>query len=165
MNAAQIHLGLNHLPLGLALVGVPLLAIALWRKSSELKTTASILLIVSALAAIPTFLSGEPAEEIIEHRPGVSKTVIHEHEEAGEFTLIAIGILGGLVLAAGLFERFKKPLPSGAWWGVFFLGVLSLGIFVRTAHLGGLIRHDELGGAGSLTGGTTEKHEKGGRDD
>lgn len=117
-------------------VGVPLLAVALWRRSSELKATASVLLILSALTAIPAFLSGEPAEEIIEHRPGVSKTVIHEHEEAGEFTLIAIGILGGLVLAAGLFEKFKKPLPSGAWWC-----------------------------AGPPTGGAAEKHEKEGRDD
>lgn len=144
MNAAQIHLGLNHLPIGLALVGVPLLAIALWRKSSELKATALVLMILSALATIPTFLSGEPAEEIIEHRPGVSKSVIHEHEEAGEFALIIVGILGGLAIAGWLFEKLKKPLPTSAWWGLVLLGVVSLGVFVRTAHLGGLIRHDEL---------------------
>lgn len=145
MNAAQIHLGLNHVPIGLVLVGVPLLAVALWRKSSELRITAAALLILAALASIPTFLSGEPAEEIIEHRAGVSEAVIHEHEEAGEFAFILISVLGGVVLLGLAFEKLKGPLPAGAWWGVVLLGILSLGVFFRTAHLGGLIRHDELG--------------------
>jgi len=165
MNAAQIHLGLNHLPIGLVLVGVPLLAIALWRKSPELKATALVLMVLSALATIPTFLSGEPAEEIIEHRPGVSEAVIHEHEEAGESALIIIGILGGLVIAGWLFERFKRPLPIGAWWGLVFLGVVSLAVFVRTAHLGGLIRHDELSGVKSLPQGDSKSHEREDRND
>ena len=143
-NAAQVHLGLNHLPLGFVLVGFPLLAVALLRRSAELKTTACVLLILSALAAIPTFFSGEPAEEPVEHRSGVSKMVIHEHEEAGELAAILSGVLGGLALAAWLFEKLRRPLPSVAWWGLVLFGAVSLGILIRTAHLGGLIRHEEL---------------------
>jgi uncharacterized membrane protein len=147
ISAAQVHLALNHLPMGLALVGVPLLGIALWRRSSELKAVGSLLLILAAVAAVPTFLSGEPAEEIVEHLPGVSKDVIHGHEESGEIALIWSGVLGALVLGAMCFERFKRPLPSSVWWGLVLMGAVCLGIFVRTAHLGGLIRHEEIRGA------------------
>lgn len=146
INGAQIHLGLNHLPIAFTLVGVALLAVALKRKSLELKTAASILVILSAIVALPVYFSGESAEEIVEHRPGVSGNVIHEHEEAGEFAFIFVEVLGALTLALFLFERFKRNLPPQMWWGVVLLGVINLAIFIRTAHLGGLIRHDELGG-------------------
>jgi hypothetical protein len=128
----------------LVVVGAPLLLAAILRKSKELKAAASIILMVSALTAIPVFLSGEPAEEIVEHRAGVSEGAIHEHEEAAELSLIFIEVLGALVLAAWLFERFRAPVPSAAWFGILGLTLVTLGLFVRTAHLGGLIRHDEI---------------------
>lgn len=144
MNAAQVHLALNHLPIGLVVVGAPLLLAAILRKSNELKAAASIVLLFSALTAIPVFLSGEPAEEIVEHRAGVSEGIIHEHEEAAELSLILIEVIGVLVLAAWLFERFRAPLPPAVWFGILGLTLVSLGLFIRTAHLGGLIRHEEI---------------------
>lgn len=156
MNAAQIHLALNHLPIGLVVVGAPLLLAALLRKSKELKAAASIILMFSALTAIPVFLSGEPAEEIVEHRAGVSEGAIHEHEEASELSLILIEVLGALVLAAWLFERFKAPMPPTVWFGILGLSVVTLGLFIRTAHLGGLIRHDEIRSGVALNVGASE---------
>jgi uncharacterized membrane protein len=144
MNAAQIHLALNHLPIGLVLVGVPLLIAALVRRSRDLKGAACLILVLSSLTAIPVYLSGEPAEELVEHRAGVSKQTIHDHEESAELSLICILALGALVVAAWLIERFKKPLPPAAWLALVAVGALNLGLFIRTAHLGGLIRHDEI---------------------
>ncbi len=144
MNAAQVHLALNHLPIGMLIVGAPLLLAALWRKSKELKRAASIVLLFSAFTTVPVFLSGEPAEEIVEHRAGVSDSVIHDHEEAGELSLIIIGVVGFIVLATILFEHFKAPAPTSVWVAILALVVISLGVFIRTAHLGGLIRHDEI---------------------
>jgi flagellar biogenesis protein FliO len=66
VNAAQVHLALNHLPIGLVIV---------------------------------------------------SEKAIHDHEEAAELSLIFIEILGAVVLAAWLFERFKRPTPSPIWFG------------------------------------------------
>jgi uncharacterized membrane protein len=144
MNPAQIHLALNHLPMGLVLVGVPLLAAALLRKSKELRGAASIILIFSALSAIPVYLSGEPAEEVVEHRTGVTSSTIHEHEEAAELSMIIIEVLGALVLVVCLLEWFKRSVPMAVWYGLLVLGGVSFGLMARTAHLGGLIRHDEL---------------------
>ncbi|MEZ4750456.1 MAG: hypothetical protein R3B54_07455 [Bdellovibrionota bacterium] len=143
MNPAQIHLALNHLPIGLVLVAVPLLLVAMWRKSNELRSTALVLLVLAAVVALPAFLSGEPAEEVIEHMPGVSGRLIHEHEEAGEFALILSGILGLVALATLVVQR-KKQLHTGVFAGIAALGLVSLVTFVRTAHLGGVVRHPEI---------------------
>ena len=99
---------------------------------------------LAAVTTVPVFLSGEPAEEIVEHRPGVSERVIHEHEEMGELTLIFVAIAGIFALGAWLFERLKAPAPQAVWFALLFVGIVNLALFVRTAHLGGLIRHDEL---------------------
>ncbi len=144
MNAAQIHLALNHLPLAFTGIGAALLVLALAWKSRELRQVAAGLIVVGALCTVPVFLSGEPAEEIVEDLQGVSHQDIHEHEEAGELVLILTAILGVATLAVLLFERWKQPAPRLVWMGVFILAVLVLAFFIRTAHLGGLVRHHEL---------------------
>lgn len=151
MNPAQIHLALNHLPIGLVLVGVPLLVAALWRKSSELRSAALILLVLAAVVSIPAFLSGEPAEEVIEHMPGVSGRLIHEHEEAGEFALILSGILGLGALVTLVLQK-KRQLHTGVFAAIAAMGLVSLLAFVRTAHLGGVVRHPEISQAVPDTG-------------
>ena len=78
------------------------------------------------------------------HRSGISNDAIEDHEEAAEVSLILVEILGALTLGAWLFERLKRPAPSAIWWGIFAFGIAILVFFVRTAHLGGLIRHDEI---------------------
>jgi hypothetical protein len=64
---------LNHIPvLGIAF-GLALVSLALLRKSEELKRISLGFLIVIALLASPAYLTGEPAEELVENLPGVSK--------------------------------------------------------------------------------------------
>ena len=95
MNPAHLHLMLNHIPvLGMAF-GLALVSLALLRKSEELKRISLGFLIVIALLAIPAYLTGEPAEELVENLPGVSKSSIEQHEEAARdeatFGKISIG--------------------------------------------------------------------------
>lgn len=145
MNAAQIHLALNHLPIHLLLVGLPLLAISLWRHSHELKTAAAVLLFLSSACTIPVFLSGEPTEEKVANIPGVTTSFIHSHEEAGEFSLVLASLLGIFTLTLWLFEKKRKIELKKAWILLFLFGLLCFAVFARTAHLGGLIHHQELG--------------------
>ncbi|HET7290515.1 MAG TPA: hypothetical protein VFJ67_08775, partial [Thermodesulfobacteriota bacterium] len=81
MNAAHWHLILNHIPLiGIGFV-ILLMIIAFARKSQELKNVAMIFAVIVALWAIPAYLTGEPAEEVVEDMPGISENIIEEHEE------------------------------------------------------------------------------------
>ena len=77
MNSAQIHLLSNHLPLTIPFIGIIILMISIFVKSPVVKRTGYFILVLGGLFTIPTFLSGEGAEEIVEHL-GKSHDLIHE---------------------------------------------------------------------------------------
>jgi uncharacterized membrane protein len=143
-NPAHLHLMLNHLPVIGTAFGLGLVGWALLRRSEELKKISLGIFIIVALLAIPAYLTGEPAEELVENLPGVSKTSIEQHEEAAQVAFAGVLIVGIAVLGGLLFFRRDKAIPN--WLAIIVL-VLSLIVFVlmaRTANLGGLIRHTEI---------------------
>ncbi len=144
MNAAHWHLVLNHIPLiGIGFV-ILLMIIALVRKSSELKNIALIFTVLVALWAIPAYLTGEPAEEIVEDVPGISEDMIHEHEEMAEKAFIFIEAVGGLALIALIGGRFNRKLGN-TLAAVTLLGLIAGGgLIAWTANLGGKIHHEEI---------------------
>jgi hypothetical protein len=150
MNPAHWHLVLNHIPLiGIGFV-ILLMIIALIRKSSELITVSLIFTIIVALWAIPAYLTGEPAEEIVEDMPGISENIIHEHEEMAEKAFVFIEVVGGIALIGLIGGRFNKKLG-------YTLNVITLvgllaggGLIAWTANLGGKIHHQEIRGETSV---------------
>lgn len=152
MNGAQLHLLVNHAPvLGVAFAAV-LTAAGVIRGSDELKKAGLWAFVLAGLAALPAYYSGEGAEEIVEGLPGVTKALIHEHEEAAEKALAGALVLAGAALAA-LAHAFKtKALSSKAAPAALALALPVLVLLAYAAHLGGLVRHSELrpgAGAGS----------------
>ena len=144
MNSAHLHLMLNHVPVIGTLFGLGLLGWSLLRKSEELKKTSLGLIIIIALFAIPVYLTGEPAEEIVENLPGVDEASIERHEEAALVAFVGILIVGAAALFGLVAFRRGKPVPS--WFSIMVM-VLSVTAFVlmaRTANLGGLSRHPEM---------------------
>lgn len=161
MNAAQIHLALNHAPLFLSLIGGGILFIGMIRKNDSLKTLSLWLLSAGAVLTLPVYFTGEGTEELIEHLPGVNQNMIERHEEMAKISLIVITATG-LSAIAGLFLR-KKPAAKIV---ILLTVVLSLASFVtmaQTAHLGGQIRHAEL--QNSSTTGENGQEKEGEKDD
>lgn len=147
MNAAQLHLAVNHLPVVGMVIGTLVLVGALLLKQKTVKSTGLVILIFAALSAIPTYLSGEPTEDLVEHKPGVTKPLIHEHEEAAEFALVMALLVGAGAIGTTLVSRNSRF--AGRWEKpataiTLLLSLATCGALIRTAHLGGLIRHDEL---------------------
>lgn len=144
MNGAQLHLALNHIPVILSMAA---LAILLWgwlSKSYEIKKVGLVLAMVTAVFAGTAFLTGEPAEDVIEDLPAFSKELVHEHEEAGEAVLI-VSIVAGLAAAATAFLiKIKHPLSIYVFAITTLLILACTLAFLRTAHLGGLIQHPEI---------------------
>src|SRR5262249_1214494 len=100
-------------------------------------------LAASALATVPVFLSGEPAEKSIEHTAGVSERVIEAHEDAARVAIVALEILGAVGLGGGF--RHRRSTLSRRFTARLLAGLLGLsGWMAWTAHLGGQIRHPEL---------------------
>lgn len=165
MNSAQIHLALTHVPVILSLVGLILLIIALLKKSNSLVKTSYYILLFAGLAAIPVYLSGEGSEELVERLPGVSESIIEEHEEVAKLGMISI-VVAGLGALAGLFMLNRRSVTPIFKVVILLLAISSVGLLAQTAHLGGQIRHTEIR-SGSLAqdGAGTEVGEQTGEQD
>lgn len=144
MNPAHLHLMLNHIPLvGIGFV-ILLLIIALFRKSNTLINISLIFVILVALWAIPAYLTGEAAEDMVEGLPGISEQLIEAHEESAKIAFIFIEVVGVLALLTLFARRYYTKLGN-------ILTILTLlglivggGLIAWTANQGGKINHPEI---------------------
>ena len=148
MNPAHLHLMLNHVPLFGALAVTILCAVALFKRQQGLARGGLFVAVLTAVLALVVYLTGEPAEEQVEHLPGVSEAVLETHEEIALIATVAVGAFGVLALVSlfafrhGVTMRFTRAL--------LVLSFLPLAAIAYTAYLGGQIRHSEIrpGGRG-----------------
>lgn len=156
MNAVQIHLMMNHVPLVAPVVAGLLLLIGFAVKSQPVMRTGLLTLIAAALFALPVYFTGEPVEEVAEKLPGVTKSAIGTHESSAKATVVLLGVLGAGSIAV-LFAYRRRALPLGVGGAMLALCLVAAGQVAWTAHLGGQIRHTELtSGAASGGGGGAE---------
>ena len=151
MNWAYLHLVLNHIPVIGTLLGCFLLVVAMFIKSAELKRVSLGLFILMAVLAIPVYFTGEPAEGVVEHLPGIAESVIEQHEDAALFALGAVGITGVVALVGFFLSRGSKSIPGWLVNTVLLLSLMTSGLMARTANLGGKIRHTEIQTASSVS--------------
>jgi uncharacterized membrane protein len=144
MNWAHVHLMLNHLPVLGTIFGLLLLGWAVVRRDEKLQRAALATFVLTALAAIPVFLTGEPSEDVVENLAGTAKQAIEAHEEAAVVALIAVSALGALALAALVLFR-KRAVPRPLAGAALIFALATAGWMAQTANLGGRIRHAELG--------------------
>lgn len=149
LDAAHIHLMLNHL----SVIGAPLLllllTIGLIRSSRELVTVSLVLAVGLALATGLVYLTGEPAEELVERAPWFRETLVETHEGQALVSLVATlatGVLAGAALALRRRPGAGLWMPRVVWAGLA-LSTLLLG---WTALSGGRIRHEEVRAASVL---------------
>ena len=140
MNTVQLHLALTHVPVILSLVGLIMLIVAFFVKNTTLTKISYMLILTAGIAAMPVFFSGEGAEEAVENLPGISDAVIEKHEEVAKLAMISIAAAGLLALAALIMVRWSRILKIF----VLMVAIISGGLMVQTAHLGGQIRHTEI---------------------
>ena len=96
MDLTHIHLLLNHFPTIGYIIGGGLFVLSLIAKSDDLKRASLVVLLGIALISIPTYMSGNGAQENIKSLPGVSKSLIEAHEAAA-----LVGMV--FMLASGAF--------------------------------------------------------------
>jgi uncharacterized membrane protein len=148
MNAAYLHLTLNHVPILGVVFGLALLAAAVLRRNETLRHASWVTLVIVALVALPVYFSGEGAEEIVEDEPGVSHDAIKDHEEIALLAIIGMEALGLMTLAGLLLSR-RGRAPSWMGMGSLLLALVVAGLMGATAYRGGFIKHPEAhGGAG-----------------
>lgn len=144
MNWAYVHLLINHIPVLGTVFGTLLLVFGLVKKSEAIKRVSLGIFVIIAVATVPVYFTGEPAEEIVEHLPGVEEPIIEEHEESALVAFIAAGILG--VAAIGVLWRYHHAdtIPKRFIIASLILSIVVFGLMIWTADLGGKIRHPEI---------------------
>lgn len=144
MSWIHLHLLLNHAPVVGTFIALLLLLVAFVRKSEELKKVTLGFFLLIALVTIPVYLTGEPAEEVIENIPGISEGMIEQHENAALFSLIAVEVGGFIALMGLLVFRRQKGLGNLLAMMTLVFSLVTGGLMAWTANLGGQIRHTEI---------------------
>ena len=117
MDLTHIHLLLNHFPTIGYIIGGGLFVLSLIAKSDDLKRASLVVLLGISLLAIPTYMSGNGAQEAIKSQPGVSKSLIETHEGAALVAFAFMELTGAFAwLGLWQFRRLAQvpKLESGS---------------------------------------------------
>jgi len=144
MNAAHLHLMLNHVPV-LGGVGVLVLLILSGFKDNFVlaKLTLQFMVFVG-IVCLPVYFTGEPAEEIIEHLPGITEVFISQHERFALYSLICTVILAAIGLIGLLNWKKNSVKAMKCWRFASVVALVNAGLMITTANYGGQIRHTEI---------------------
>ena len=148
MDLAHLHLLLNHIPLVGILIGILICIAGFILRDPSVRRIALSIFIFSAMLAIPVFLTGESAEEKVEHLPGILGSSIETHEEIASifiWMMIALGIVALVALVTDIVKRnyaakFVNVLA-------FILSLIVLVMAYQVGNTGGQIRHHEVSAA------------------
>jgi hypothetical protein len=146
LNAAHFHIAINHLPVVGFMAALVLAICALFIKDRMLHLTAWMFTVGCAVTVVISFLTGEPAEAMIEGTPGLSDAYLSAHMRWGQWTYWA-GIGVGLIALVGWFiakRKFEADRKAMVLLIVMLLAANFLG--AMTASLGGDIKHPEIHG-------------------
>lgn len=150
MNGAHLHLMLNHLPVLGTVFGLGLLAYGVLGKKPALLKVSLVVFVLAALAAGAAYLTGEQAEEVVEHLAGMSEALIEPHEEAAWIALLGAGVLGVLALGGLIWFR-QREVPKAFSVAALVVALAVSGWMVYTANLGGKIHHPEIRAADAVS--------------
>lgn len=146
LNWAHVHLLLNHFPIVGVILGVLLLAYALFKHSEDLKRASYWLFVLMALLSIAVYLSGTQAAGAVINLPGVTEAYIHEHREIAEWSFIALEVLGAMGIIGLLLSSRRKFSPTWFASTTLIVTIVAAGLVSWAGLQGGMIRHTEVRG-------------------
>ncbi|MBP9191577.1 MAG: hypothetical protein KBF96_03410 [Ignavibacteria bacterium] len=145
MNAAHLHLVLNHFPVIGSAIAIFVLIIGILKKSDDIKKTGAMIILLTSLITIPVYFSGEDAQAMIEGNfDDVDEEFIEPHEDFAFYSFIAMDIAGLLALASLLRFRNQNSFPNSVTYTLLILLIIVNGMMAYTANLGGKIHHPEI---------------------
>ena len=144
MNTVHIHLIITHLPIFGTILGTIVLLYGIKTKSIDTLNASYFVFLIATLGAAAAYLTGEGAEEAVEHIQGVSKSMIEVHEDSANFVLVSMGFLA-VSSGASLFINFRKGrYVYSAAILTMILSLASFGFSAYTGFLDGKIMHHEI---------------------
>ncbi len=143
MNDAHLHLLINHFPIVGTIFGFGILVAGIILKNKSVQNTAYIIFILCMILGKASMFTGEKAEKIIENL-GISRDLIHEHEEQAETYIkmaYALGVISIISLLANIRNHSKSKLFS---FLTLTLAIVTIILSKSVGTSGGEIRHTEI---------------------
>jgi len=144
MNSIHLHLIVNHAPIFLTMLSVIVLVWGFISSKSSYFTLVKAGFVAAAVFSIIAVQTGERAEDLAHDLSWASDDLMHEHEEIAEKANYVAIVLGIIALSGFFIPRFKTSLKKPFLGILLILGLISTGMFIYTAYLGGHIRHSEV---------------------
>jgi hypothetical protein len=144
LNAAHLHLVLNHVPTIGAFVALGLLLMALIRRNEAVQQIGLEVLFIIAVVALPVFVTGAAARPALKNGPAFSETAVRAHLDAAIYGFTVIE-LAGFAAWLALFQSSRRG-RAGRNVVTAATALLAVGLVImgRAATLGGEIRHPEI---------------------
>lgn len=151
MNAAHLHLIVNHLPIVGYVIGVLLIACTWAKRGDRGMFLASVLVLIFAGGgSLAAYFTGEPAEEVAEELDNVPDALIERHEDAAKVATLLAAVFTGLTLAVGFYAlRHEGPISLVPMLILLLAGLVVCVAMSWVGNLGGQIRHSEIRGPAS----------------
>lgn len=146
MNGAHYHLLVNHLPILGTLFGLSIVVIGFILRNVSVKRTGLGLLVFATIAVFPAHITGEGAEEVVEHIEGVDRHFVHEHEEAADTFMGILIALGIVALVTLIVDVLKKRYTPVLYILTIIFSLITMLFAQKTGTTGGEIRHTEIRG-------------------
>jgi len=145
MDLTHLHLIITHLPIFGIFLGILVLIYGLYINSSQTLFASYLVFSVACLGGLIAYVTGESAEETVEHIRGISKSLVESHEESAEVSVIGFGILWVVSFLALFFNNKLVAFNRKIAVVILVLSVICFALAARTGYLGGQIRHTEVG--------------------
>ncbi len=144
MNDAHLHLVVNHFPIIGPILALGVLVAGMILKNNSVKSTAYGLFIVSAIFAAISAGTGDGAEEAVKNLPGVTRKIIHIHEEMADKLAIILYLLG-VISIGGIYLSLKNhPKAKLVSYAALVVAVVGIYFAKEVGTTGGEIRHTEI---------------------
>ena len=144
MNFAHLHIVLNHIPSIGTVVGAGFFILSVFQKNERLQKLSLQILVLMALAVLPTYVSGNAAQRFVRARTDIPQGLVEVHQNSAMMTLILMTITGTFAwFGLWQFRRYSRP-GFGTTAGVFIFSILATAAILRTGNLGGHISHPEI---------------------
>lgn len=124
----HLHPILNHFPIALFVMSIGLDLLAFWR--AELRQSAWLALLIGALLAIPTFVTGTIAHFPYENSPAID--AIEAHQKWGLLTTLLL-----LVLLGWRAWSRRRGKDAGGTLPYLLVGIVTLGLLTVAGMTGG----------------------------
>lgn len=145
MNAAHLHLLVNHVPIIGSAFGLFFLLLSLHpRFGANVRRAGLILFVVTGLFSFISVESGEKVWKFLLGIPGVQWDNMRDHIVLAKNANIVAIITALVALFILVMDWIDRKFPSFVRWLAYLLGIVTFVMMVVVGERGGMIHHPEV---------------------